>query len=81
MIDTVQVNVEYPNGEVKSVECINEGGVWVGTVDGTSVAGHVESGYSVTADGVDERGNRVSGYMLGRGCVEILDASAIPTPI
>ena len=50
------------------------GNIWVGTVEGSPTAGSCTNGYTVLADGIDENGNPVSGYVLGRGDVEILKA-------
>lgn len=79
-VTAVQVSATYPNDAVKSAECRLVGGVWIGTVEASSVAGTVENGYSVTADGTDENGNEVKGYILGRGDVEIIETDSIPLP-
>jgi len=79
-VTAVQVSVTYPNEEVKSAECRLVGGVWIGTVEASEVAGTVENGYSITADGTDENGDEVKGYILGRGDVEIIEAESIPLP-
>ena len=54
------------------------GGVWVGTVEGSSATGSYTNGYTVLANGTDENGNPVSGYVLGRGDVEILKEDGTP---
>ena len=66
--------VKYPDNSIVSVECTRHGGgrVWSATVAGCSVSGHSGRGYEITADGVDERGNPVTGYVLGVGDVDIL---------
>lgn len=79
-VAAVQVSVTYPNDAVKSAECRLVGGVWIGTVEASETAGTVENGYSVTADGTDENGNEVKGYILGRGDVEIIETDSIPLP-
>ena len=56
------------------------GGVWVGTVAGTQTSGTSENGYSIFASGTDENGNAVSGYILGKGNVEITDADGTLSP-
>jgi hypothetical protein len=39
-----------------------------------------ENGYTVFADGTDENGNAVSGYVLGKGDVVVLDANGTLNP-
>lgn len=46
--------------------------MYVGTVEGSTRSGNVSEGYSIIADGVDESGSGVAGYVLGKGGVEIL---------
>lgn len=77
-ITSVQVNVNYPDKTLKTAQCVLVGGVWVGTVEGSPTAGSCTNGYTVLADGVDENGNPVSGYVLGRGDVEILKEDGTP---
>lgn len=72
-ITRVYVSVVYPDGQIKTADCIPVGGVYVGTVDGADVSGTTENGYTIFADGIDENGNAVTGYILGRGNVTILD--------
>lgn len=48
--------------------------MYVATVEGSTLPGKSYFGYSITADGIDENGNSVTGYVLGKGDVEILDA-------
>lgn len=70
----------YPDGSIKTASCELVGGVWVGTVEGSTLPGTSENGYSVIADGIDEHGNPVVGYVLGKGLIEILDADGSITP-
>jgi len=70
----------YPDGSIKTASCELVGGVWVGTVEGSTLPGTSENGYSVMADGIDEHGNPVVGYVLGKGLIEILDADGSITP-
>lgn len=72
VIDSVYVQVNYPDNSIQSAECKLIGGVWVGTVAGSTRGGTSENGYAVLANGKDENGNAVNGYVLGRGDVEIL---------
>lgn len=72
-ITSVQIQVTYPDSHIVSKECVRTGNVWVGTLEGTSAVGSVCKGYHITASGVDEDGNEVSGYVLGVGDVVIID--------
>lgn len=71
----------YPDNSIKTADCALVGGVWVGTIEGSTMAGTSENGYSVMADGIDEHGNAVNGYVLGKGLVEILEADGTITPV
>lgn len=79
-ISAVRLVVVYPDGGVQAAQCVQTGGVWVGTVEGTATSGTCENGYTVFADGTDENGNPVTGYVLGKGDVEILHADGTPSP-
>lgn len=54
--------------------------MWVGTIVGSEGAGYSENGYTVYADGIDENGNAVAGYALGKGDIQILAADGQITP-
>ena len=77
-ITSVQVNVNYPDKTQKTAQCVLHGNIWVGTVEGSSATGSYTNGYTVLANGTDENGNPVSGYVLGRGDVEILKEDGTP---
>ena len=68
----------YPDKTQKTAQCVLVGGVWVGTIEGSPTAGSYTNGYTVLANGTDENGNPVSGYVLGRGDVEILKEDGTP---
>lgn len=72
------MNVNYPDKTLKTAQCVLVGGVWVGTIEGSSATGSYTNGYTVLANGTDENGNPVSGYVLGRGDVEILKEDGTP---
>ena len=79
-IDSVSFVAAYPDGTIKTAECVLVGGVWTGTIEGTSTPGKSEKGYTIYASGTDENGNAVTGYILGKGDIEILDADGTLTP-
>ena len=72
-ITSVQIQVTYPDSHIVSKECVRTGNVWVGTLEGTSSVGQVCKGYQITASGIDEDGNEISGYVLGVGDIVIMD--------
>ena len=79
-ITRVLVTANYPDSTTETAECVLTGGVWVGTVRGCSTPGTSLSGFVVTADGVDEHGATVSGYILGVGDVVVLTREESVTP-
>ena len=79
-IRKVYFTAVYPDSTVKTAECVLTGGVWVGTIEGSTTAGTLAQGYSIIADGVDENGNDVTGYVLGKGDVVIMKADGVPEP-
>ena len=79
-ITRVLVTANYPDSTTEMAECVLTGGVWVGTVRGCSTPGTSLSGFVVTADGVDEHGSTVSGYILGVGDVVVLTREESATP-
>lgn len=70
----------YPDGSIKTADCVLTGGIWVGTIEGTQTVGTSKSGYSIFASGTDENGNQVTGYCLGKGDVEIMETDGTLTP-
>jgi hypothetical protein len=72
-ITSVRVAVLYPNNLTIEKVAVRTGSVWVATIEGCEVAGKVGNGLSILADGIDEDGSEVSGYVLGKGDVFILE--------
>ena len=89
-INKVYLQAGYPDNSIKTVECVKSkidshfgfGGtsVWVGTIDGCSTIGKSSSGFTVFADGLDENGNDVQGYVLGKADLYIMDNSPFIQP-
>lgn len=79
-IDRVYVTAAYPDNSLKTADCVLVGGVWVCTIEGSSSPGESQNGYTIYADGVDENGDRVTGYVLGKGCIYILENDGTITP-
>lgn len=78
-ITAVAVTVTYPDGSIISKAATFVSGVWVATLDGCATPGSVTGGYTITSDGIDERGEAVSGFVLGRGDVVVLDLDGTVT--
>ena len=72
-ITNVKVVSQYPDNTTIEKVAVRTGSVWVATFDGCEIAGKVGNGLSILADGIDEDGNEVSGYVLGKGDVYILE--------
>lgn len=79
-IDRVYVTAAYPDNSIKTADCVLVGGVWVCTIEGSASPGESQNGYTIYADGVDENGNRVTGYVLGKGSIYILENDGTITP-
>lgn len=78
-ITKVYLTATYPDNSIVSVECVRTGSVWTGTIAGSSAIGRSLNGYSIIADGINENGDEVNGYCLGRGDVVILDTDSTIT--
>lgn len=72
-IERVYIEVRYPDNQTIEVDTKLVGGVYVGTFDGCSISGTSTKGFIVKADGVDENGTPVNGYVLGVGDIYIID--------
>ena len=79
-INKVFVNVTYPDTTVISKECVLNGGVWVGTIEGCSISGKTLNGFVVTASGIDENELPISNYVLGVGDVFVQDLDGSISP-
>ncbi len=79
-ITNVFVTVAYPDNTTRTIECVLTGGVYVATFEGCSSTGKVEKGLTISANGKDENDNDVTGYILGKGDVEILEARENTSP-
>ena len=75
-ITAVYLSVNYPDNSIPSVSLTHVGALWTGTIQGSASAGRSVNGYQITADGVDEDGNAIIGYVLGVGDVIILNRDA-----
>ena len=65
-ITSVKVVATYPDDSAPTVECVKGAdGVYVATIPATATSGRVTNGLQIIADGIDERGEPVTGYVLG----------------
>lgn len=72
-LNAVKVIVKYPDDTTITTNALRNGSVWVATFEGNNTVGKSGSGYKVVADGLDENGNDVTGYVLGVGDLYVLD--------
>lgn len=72
VLDRIWVDVKYPNDVEISREAKRANGVYVATIDASTVYGQVGQGYQICASGKDENGDPVERYVLGVGDVNIL---------
>ena len=79
-ITSVQITAAYPDNTIASVECVCEGSLWIGTISASAAPGRSTQGFTIAASGVDENGERVTGYVLGVGDIKILDRDSTITP-
>ena len=80
MLNKIYVQVSYPDNTNHFTVCRNVGGVWVGTVQSCPLSGLSRNGFTVYADGVDENENKVTGYVLGKADIYVLNSDSSITP-
>ena len=65
-INAVRVVATYPDNTAHTVAAVlGAAGTWVATIPATETSGRVAQGLQILADGTDERGESVTGYVLG----------------
>lgn len=79
-ISQVSLVVVRPDNSIRSVPCVFTDGVWTGSLAAFDESVRIVNGFRVVADGIDENGNEVSGYVLGVGDIEILALDGTVTP-
>lgn len=75
-LTAVYISANYPDNTSQTATLTHVGALWTGTIPGSAAAGRSVNGYQITADGLDESGNVITGYVLGAGDVMILDRDA-----
>ena len=82
-ITAVFVAASFPDGSTTTRAAVQSAnGVWVATLPATATSGRTANGIRVMADGIDENGEAVTGYILGVAdfAVASLDVTPAPEP-
>ena len=82
-ITSVSVSATYPDGSTTTRAAVQSAnGVWVATLPATQTSGRTACGLRIIADGVDENGDAVTGYVLGIAdfAVRVLGVAPAPAP-
>ena len=80
-ITAVSVAVTYPDNTTTARAAVESAeGVWVATIPGTATSGRTEAGFRILADGIDENGAAVTGYVLGFADFSVLSFMPVPAP-
>lgn len=80
-ITRVYVQAEYPDGTTTTVAAtMGAAGIYTATLPATQTSGRVRGGFCVLADGIDELGEPVTGYILGMADMAVYtrDLTVIP---
>ena len=80
-ITAVSVAVTYPDNTTTARAAVESAeGVWVATIPGTATSGRTAAGFKIMADGIDENGAAVTGYVLGFADFSVLSFMPVPAP-
>lgn len=80
-ITAVFVAVSFPDGSTTTRAAVQSAnGVWVATLPATATSGRTTDGFRVIADGVDENGEAVTGYILGVADFAVASLNVTPAP-
>jgi hypothetical protein len=80
-ITAVFVAATYPDGSTTTRAAVQSAnGVWVATLPATARSGRTENGLRVMADGIDENGAAVTGYILGVADFAVASLGVTPAP-
>jgi len=81
-ITAVSVAATFPDGSTTTRAAVQSAnGVWVATIPATATSGRTANGLRIMADGVDENGEAVTGYILGVADFAVASFSATPAPV
>lgn len=76
----VYVSFAYPDNSLVTAEAVATGGVWVATLSACDTSGRTLNGFQISADGIDENGNAVEGYVLGIGDLSVCNRDRTVAP-
>ena len=80
-ITAVSVAATYPDGSTTTRAAVQSAnGVWVATLPATATSGRTANGLRVMADGIDENGDAVTGYILGVADFAVASLGVTPAP-
>lgn len=80
-ITAVSVAVTYPDNTTTARAAVESAeGVWVATIPSTATSGRTAAGFRILADGIDENGAAVTGYVLGFADFAVLSFFPVPAP-
>ena len=80
-ITAVSVAVTYPDNTTTARAAVESAeGVWVATIPGTATSGRTVAGFRILADGIDENGAAVTGYVLGFADFSVFSFLPVPAP-
>ena len=80
-ITAVNVSVTYPDNTTTTRAAVESAeGVWVATIPGTATSGRTPAGFRITANGIDENGAAVTGYVLGFADFAVFSFLPVPAP-
>jgi len=80
-ITAVFVAATFPDGSTTTRAAVQSAnGVWVATLPATARSGRTANGLRVMADGIDENGAAVTGYILGVADFAVASLGVTPAP-
>lgn len=79
-ITKVFIHLNYPDNTTVQKECVLNGNIWIGTVEGCATSGTSTNGFYVTASGIDENENVITNYVLGAGDLYVKDLDGTVDP-
>ena len=80
-ITAVSVAVTFPdNSTTTRAAVLSAGDVWVATIPACATSGRTTSGLRILADGTDENGDAVTGYVLGVADLAVATFDIAPAP-
>ena len=80
-ITSINVAATFPDGSTTTRAAVQSAnGVWVATLPATATSGRTASGLRIMADGIDENGEAVTGYILGVADFAVASLGITPAP-